>query len=215
MRQDARRHVLAIALLVVGVGLTYGAGWLRPTTAQFEVDFSNIPMEVLDLKGQQVPVSPADAAYLEADAMVALQYGTPGNAVGLNLIYGGGWRTVHTPEGCLPASGWRIVWDRALEIPMGEDAPHPGPLHAKLLRAEGEEEAQLVLFVFAHKGGTAADWAAHSWAVATGPGGAGGLSLMLTAAVAPGAEQQVETRLREFMGVIYPHAVSFWYEGDG
>lgn len=215
MRQDARRHIVAIVLLAVGVGLTCGARWVRPTTARFQVDFSNVPMEVLGLKGQRVPVNPADAAYLEADAMVTLRYGPPPNAIGVDLIYGGEWRTVHTPEGCLPANGWKIVWDRAIDIPVGEDAPHPGPLQGKLLRAERDDVAELVLFVFAHKGGTASDWTGHSWAVATGPRGAGGLSLMVTAPVATGTEEQMEASMREFVQAIYPHAVSFWYEGDG
>jgi hypothetical protein len=211
MRQDARRHILAVLLLAAGVGLVQVAVALRPTTTSYEVDFSGIPMELLGLKGSEVPDDPKVAAYLEAEAMRTLRYGRPPMVLEVSLIYGAAWRTIHTPEGCLPAHGWRVVSSRATEIPMAEDAPHPGPLYAKLMRAERGDEAQLVLFVFAHKGGTAADWVYHSWAVQTGPRGAGGLSLMIAAPALPGQEDQTEALMRRFMRAIYPHAVKFWY----
>lgn len=211
MREDARRYLLAIALMAGGVGLVYGAGSLRPKTASFQVDFSEVPLRVLGFEGREMANDPEDMAYLEADRMRTIRYGEPPDTVEVSLIYGASWRTVHTPEGCFPAQGWSVVWDRPMQIPIGDDAPHPGPLNAKLMRVERDNDALLVLFVFAHRGGTEADWTQHCWAVASGPPGAGGLSLMITAAVRSGKEQEVERRLQDLMSAIYPSAVGFWY----
>ena len=214
MRRDARRRILAIALMAAGVGAVYAAASLRPVALGIHVDLSGIPLELCGLKGVEVANDPDDMAYLEADAMRTLRYGEGADSVEVSVIYGVGWRTVHTPEGCFPSQGWAIAWERALAV-TADNAPHPGPLQGKLMRVEREGEAMLVLFVFAHKGGTSADWAGHSWAVATGPPGAGGLSVMLTARVLPGREDEIETRLCDFMRAVYPHAVGFWYRDSG
>jgi hypothetical protein len=194
-----------------GVGLVYGASSLRPHATSFQADFSEVPLALLGFEGREMENDPEDMAYLEADQMRTIWYGEPPDRAEVSLIYGASWRTVHTPEGCFPAQGWGVVWDRPVQIPTGDDAPHPGPLNAKLMRVERDNDAALVLFVFAHKGGTEADWTRHSWAVATGPPGAGGLSLMITAAARPGKEEEVGRRLRDLMSAIYPSAVKFWY----
>ena len=194
-----------------GVGLVYGASSFRPRAASFQADLSKVPLTLLGLEGHEMPNDPEDMAYLEADQMRTIRYGEPPDTVEVSLIYGASWRTVHTPEGCFPSQGWSIVWDRLVQIPIADDAPHPGPLNAKLMRVERGNRALLVLFVFAHKGGTESDWTQHCWAVATGPPGAGGLSLMITAPVRPGKEQAVKARLRDLMSAVYPFAVSFWY----
>ena len=214
MRPDARRHLLAITLVVGGIGLGQAALWLRPTTASYQVHFSDIPMEVLGLKGCKIPNDPAEAAYLQADAMLSLRYGEPPDVLNVSAIYGAGWRTVHTPEGCFPAHGWRIVSSKATEIPIGDEAPHTGPLHARLMRVERDDEVQLVLFVFAHKGGTHPGWKWHSFLVQTATRGAGGLLLRITAPATLGQESQVEELMDKFMRALYPHAVKFWYAGD-
>jgi hypothetical protein len=79
------------------------------------------------------------------------------------------------------------------------------------MRVERGESAQLVLFIFAHKGGTAIDYAEHAWAVQTGPRGAGGLSLMLSTGIVVD-EERAQVRLMEVAAQVYPHAIAFWYE---
>ena len=211
MREDARRYLLAIALMAGGVGLVYGASSLRPQATSFQVDFSGVPLQLLGFEGRETENDPEDMVYLEADQMRTIRYGEPPDQVEVSLIYGSSWRTVHTPEGCFPAEGWTVVWDRPMQISTGDDPSHSAPLNAKLMRVERDDNALLVLFVFAHKGGTEADWTQHCWAVATGSPGAGGLSLMITAGPRPGKEEEVKGRLLDFMRAVYPLAVEFWY----
>jgi hypothetical protein len=150
-------------------------------------------------------------AYLEADVMRTVAYGQPPEWVTVSVIYGGSWRTVHSPAQCYPAAGWQVVWEHDAIIPVKQDLPHGKPVLGRIMRVERDDQAQMVLFVFAHKGGTAIDYAEHAWAVQTGPPGAGGLSLMLSSPLF-GSEKHTQGRLISAASQIYPHAVSFWYE---
>jgi len=215
MRQDARRHLVAIAALLVGIGLAAGARLARPERASYTVDFSAVPMRIAGMHGRQLPEDPEVAEYLEADRMRTIAYGEGDEQVTASLIYGSTWRTVHTPAQCYPASGWSVVWEEDTMISTREPLPHPPPLMGRVMRVEREAEAQMVLFVFAHKGGTSIDYAEHSWAVATGPPGAGGLSLMISTPLAPGdTEEAARERLAAVAAELYPHAVAFWYQGS-
>ncbi len=213
MRQNARRHLVAIAALLLGIGLAVGARLARPERASYTVDFSTIPMQIAGMHGRELPEDPAVAEYLEADQMRTIAYGEGNEQVNVSLIYGSTWRTVHTPAQCYPASGWSVVWEEDTMITTTVPLPHPPPLMGRVMRVERDGEAEMVLFVFAHKGGTSIDYAEHSWAVATGPPGAGGLSLMISTPLAPGdTEGAARERLATVAAELYPHAVAFWYE---
>lgn len=215
MRQHARRHLVAIAALLLGIGLSVGARLARPAASAYDVDFSHVPLTLAGLQGRELPYDRETAQYLEADAMRTIAYGAGSAAVVASLIYGASWRTVHTPAQCYPAQGWAVVWEELINLSVDAPLPHPPPVLARLMRVERDGEAQLVLFVFAHKGGTAPDYAEHVWAVMTGPPGAGGLSLMLSTPVpSDGAEEAARQRLVRLAAELYPHAVAFWY-ADG
>jgi len=175
------------------------------------VDLGAVPMQVGDMEGVVLPEDEGVQAYLEAETMKTIAYGEPPQMVTLSVIYGGSWRTVHSPAQCYPAAGWQVVWERDAVVPVAQDLPHPKPVLGKLMRVELGERAQLVLFVFAHKGGTAMDYAEHAWAVQTGPRGAGGLSLMLSAPLFAD-EEKAQQRLIEVASAVYPPVISFWYE---
>lgn len=148
--------------------------------------------------------------YLEADIVLTLGYGEGIEQITANVIYGATWRTVHSPAQCYPAAGWLVVEEKDTVIPAATSLPHDGPVKGTFMRVQRDEAALLVLFVFAHKGGTSLNYTEHSWAVATGPPGAGGLSLMITAHLV-GDEAEVRERLLRLAGELYPHAVAFWY----
>jgi len=198
-------------VLLAGIILAPVVRDMRPRAVQYHVDLAAIPMQVNDLEGTVLPEDEGVQAYLEAETMKTIAYGEPPQAVTLSVIYGGSWRTVHSPAQCYPAAGWQVVWERDAVVPIEEDLPHAKPVLGRLMRVERDERAQLVLFVFAHKGGTAIDYAEHAWAVQTGPQGAGGLSLMLSAAVFTD-EEKAQDRLIEVASVVYPRVISFWYE---
>ncbi len=210
MRSNARRHTIAIVALIVGIALSVGARHLRPREAGYEVDLSAIPLQLAGMEGRQLPADEAIKEYLEADVMRTLAYGEGIEQITVNIIYGATWRTVHTPAQCYPASGWSIVEEDNAIVPVDASLPHPDLVLGRIIEVERDEATQLVLFIFAHKGGTSIDYAEHSWAVATGPPGAGGLSLMFTSAVFSNREA-VRKRLIRLAGELYPRAIAFWY----
>ncbi|MFO8080403.1 MAG: exosortase-associated EpsI family protein, partial [Armatimonadota bacterium] len=183
----------------------------RPQEADHQVDLSAIPMQIDGMQGQVLPEDEGVQAYLEADAMRTVAYGEPPDSVAVSAIYGASWRTVHSPAQCYPAAGWQVVWERDAIVPVAQDLPHPKPVLGRLMHAAHGDRAQLVLFIFAHKGGTSIDYAEHAWAVQTGPRGAGGLSLMLSTNLL-GDEEEARQRLTEVAAAVYPHVISFWYE---
>lgn len=186
----------------------------RPGEARYEVDFSTVPLQVAGMQGKELPEAPEVARVLEADAMRSIAYGQGLERVTVSLIYGRSWRTVHTPAQCYPTTGWRIIWQNEVVIPAQERMlPHAPPLVGKLMRVERDDAIQLVLFVFAHKGGTSIDYAEHCWAVATGPPGAGGLSILLSTPLIGDEVEAAKARLLSVAAGVYPHAVRFWYEG--
>lgn len=214
MRSYALRHLVAIAALAAGIGLAALARHARPEHSRYHVDFSTIPLEVAGLQGRELPYDTKVAEYLEAEEMRTIAYGEGPTQVVVSIIYGASWRTVHTPAQCYPASGWSVVWEENTTIVPEVPLPHEGPVRAHLMRVEREGAAELVLFIFAHKGGTSIDYAEHSWAVATGPPGAGGLSLMLSTVVAArDTEAQARKRLAKVAAELYPYVVAFWYPG--
>ena len=211
MRQNATQHLIAAAVLVAGIALTPVMHTLRPKSVQYEVDLSAIPLEVDGMEGHVLPDDEGVQAYLEADVMKTVAYGEPPDYVTLSVIYGGSWRTVHSPAQCYPAAGWQVVWERDTVVPIEQDLPHPKPVLGRLMRVELEDQAQMVLFIFAHKGGTSIDYAEHAWAVQTGPRGAGGLSLMLSTPLYSD-EEAAQHRLVDVASAAYPRVISFWYE---
>jgi hypothetical protein len=211
MRPNATRHLIAAAVLAAGVVMAPVVRDARPTGAEYELDLSAMPMQIDDMRGQVLPGDEGVQAYLEADAMRTVAYGEPPDTVSVSVIYGGSWRTVHSPAQCYPAAGWHVVWERDAIVPVEQDLPHDKPVLGRLMHAERGDQAQLVLFIFAHKGGTAINYTEHAWAVQTGPRGAGGLSLMLSTTL-HGDEEQARQRLTETAGAVYPPIISFWYE---
>lgn len=211
MRPNAAGHLVAATVLLAGIVLAPMVQRMRPEGVQYEVDLSAIPMEIDGMKGRVLPDDEGVQAYLEADVMKTIAYGEPPDTIAVSVIYGGSWRTVHSPAQCYPAAGWQVVWEEDAVVPIEGDLPHDRPVLARLMRVEREDQAQLVLFIFAHKGGTSIDYAEHAWAVQTGPQGAGGLSLMISAPVS-GDEEKTQHRLTEVAAAVYPPVISFWYE---
>ncbi|MFP4250283.1 MAG: exosortase-associated EpsI family protein [Armatimonadota bacterium] len=211
MRPNASRHLIAAAILAAGITAAPMVREARPQGADYQIDLSAIPMQIEGMEGQVLPDDEGVQAYLEADAMRTVAYGEPPDAVSVSVIYGGSWRTVHSPAQCYPSAGWQVVWERDAIVPIEQDLPHGKPVLGRLMRAEYAGRAQLVLFIFAHKGGTSIDYAEHAWAVQTGPRGAGGLSLMLSTNLL-GDEDEARRRLTEIAAAVYPHVVSFWYD---
>lgn len=201
--------------MLVGVVVTYGVRASRPESVHYAPDFAKVPMELAGYTGSEVPKDQELAEYLEADDIRGIRYQRGDDLADVSLIYGQSWRTVHTPKACLPSAGWSVMWEEYVQVPCDPaELPHPGPVRGELMRADRDGQSMLVLFVFAHQGGSEADYVKHSFAVMSGPPGSGGLSIMMTSPIDRRGEDHAREVLLEVMAALYPHAVSFWYR-DG
>ncbi len=200
--------------MLLSAAITWGMRTIRPEVIAYDPDFDAVPLQLAGFTGEVVPRDEAIAEYLEADEMRSLAYRRDDVIVDASLIHGLSWRTVHTPAACLPSQGWNVEWERAVTVPLEAAAPHEGPVRGQLMRVNRGDYSMMVLFVFAHKGGTNPDYAEHSLAVMSGPRGAGGLSIMLTTAITQRGPFPARQDLLDLMGGIYPYAVDFWYRDD-
>lgn len=212
MHSDTRRHLIALALLLAG-GAWANLIWARqPREARYRPAFDAVPRQVASLRGKELPVEQRIFDYLGADAMLDLRYTDGVRRVDLTFVYGTDWRAVHSPLSCLPQQGWQVDERKLLELPAPPACPHPGPISGQLLRAHKPSGAEmLVLYVFAHKGGTTGDWVKQGWAVSQTPRGTGGLMLLLSTPVVNGDAAGASKLLEEVFGSAYTPAVSFWY----
>lgn len=213
MLTDKGRHLVALVLLLVGA-VSANLLWAgRAPEVHYKVDFRNVPMQVAGLQGALKPTEQRIFAYLGADAMQEYIYKNDKRRVDLTLVYGTDWRAVHSPLSCLPQQGWQVDEQRQLRLRAPSGCPHPGPINGQVLRAhkpDGRE--QLVMYVFAHKGGTSGDWIKQGWEVARQPRGSGGLMVLLSMSVPRGDVKTAQSLLEEVFGGVYVPATAFWYQ---
>lgn len=215
MQLDPRRSVVAVVLLLAGAAVANTLLLRRPAEVRYTASFDRVPLEIGDLKGAPAPVEQRIYEYLDADAMMDINYQGPHKTeASLSLIYGSDWRTVHSPLSCFQQQGWLVDETREIEIPAPPDCPHPGPLKARMLRVHKSTQSLLALYSFAHKGGTEADWTRQSLAVAATPPGTGGVIIALSTPYGEHGLQAAMERAQLLLSTAYGPAVSFWYAED-
>lgn len=204
---------MALALVLAG-GVWANLLWSRRAPeVSYRVDFARVPRQVAGLRGSTVPVDQRIFVYLGADAMEELLYTDGRHRVDLALIYGTDWRAVHSPLSCLPQQGWQVDERRLVTLAAPPGCPHPGPLNGQLLLAHKPDgRRQLVLYVFAHRGGTSGDWVQQGLAVARTPRGTGGLMVLLSMPLGKGDTRTAQALLEEVLRSVYLPAVGFWYQ---
>lgn len=205
MSSPARRYLTALAIVIVLGGAAEAMRLTRPREAQYRPDFSTVPLRIGDYQGRDLPVDESIYRYLAAGGMLEREYEGPAGSVRLTILYAADWRSVHSPTGCYPATGWEVLEDRAVDLPAA-GSRSAEPLHARLLRVRKGEQERLAVFSFAYAGGTTADWAQMTIRVALGRRGAGGLVFTLSTPSDPGAL----ARLGEIYAAAYPEAIRFW-----
>jgi len=204
--QDARRYLAALAVLVVLGGASEALRWTRDRQAHYQPDFAGVPIRIGDFQGHDRPVDQSIFEFLAAGGMLERDYTGPEGMVRLSVIYAANWRSVHSPMGCYPAQGWEVLDERPVDFPVQASAE---PLHARLLRVKKDDRERLVIFSFAYKGGSTADWAMLPFRIMLGPPGAGGLVFTLSTSAAPDRQAALQ-RLAEIFAAAYPPAVAFW-----
>jgi hypothetical protein len=211
MQTDTRRYLTAIVLLLAGAAYANLLWARRAPEVHFDVSFRDLPRQVGDMTGAPVPVEKRIFDYLGADAMDELEYTTGQRSVRVSLVYGRDWRAVHSPLSCLPQQGYQVQRKQMVDLPAPLGTPHPGPLHGQQILGRRGTDGLLVLYVFAHEGGTTGDWVKQGWAVSETPRGSGGLMISLSTPVVGGDVAAAEKVLRQLLSAIYVPAVSFWY----
>jgi EpsI family protein len=197
---------MALAVVVVLGGAGEGLRLSRPRTADYHPSFAAVPQQIGAYQGQDLPVDQSIYRFLSASGMLERVYVGPGEPVQLTVLYAADWRSVHSPTGCYPASGWEILEEQSVDfaVPAGGEA-----LHTRLLRVRRGDRERLALFSFAYPGGTTADWSTMGVKVALGPRGAGGLVFTLSTDLGGDYEAALK-RLDLILATAYPPAIAFW-----
>lgn len=211
MSATARRYIVAIIILLAAAAAVEAVRIVSSAPPAFAPDFATLPMKIGDYQGQNREVDEFIRKYLGAEQMLERLYTGPDGLVSVTLIYGAQWRDVHSPVSCFPAQGWLIVTDDPIQVPVSANSPTPGAIHARLLRVVKNDQYRLAAFAFCHPGGTTSNWIYQGWKVLTGPRGAGGVIVILNTEPIPDLKA-ARQRLNQFLAVVYPHAVSFWYQ---
>jgi len=202
---------VAIGLLLAGAAYANLLWARRAPEVRYRLDFKAIPRQIGDMRATRVPVDERIFNYLGADAMDEFKYASADREAHLSLVYGVDWRAVHSPLSCLPQQGWQVYTRKLVDIPAPPGCPHPGPLQGQMLEGRRGEQQILVLYVFAHRGGTTGDWVKQGWVVSQSPRGTGGLMLSLSTYPQAGETGEARALLEEVLTSVYVPAVSFWY----
>ncbi|MCX7598154.1 MAG: EpsI family protein [Armatimonadetes bacterium] len=213
MQRYTVRYLVACTLLAV-VGLAGHALTRRQPQGHVKPpDWAHtLPRHVGGWTGQDIAPDKEVADYLAADALLVRRYTREGRVVDVTAVFGTRWRALHSPAGCYPSQGWQIQERSEIEIaPLGP-LPHPGPLHAEKLVVKQADRHLLVLYLYAHPGGTTASWVQQCLKVTSSRGASGGIVLIVNAEFTPQTESKVEADARQLVSLIYPYLVKHWYE---
>jgi exosortase D (VPLPA-CTERM-specific) len=123
---------------------------------------------------------------------------------------------VHSPEICLPGSGWEIAWLERTDI--ADNVGWPTAFNINRAVIQKGEVRQLVYYWFEQRGRKVAwDFAAKGWLVIDGvtTGYTDGAMVRLTTQINPGeTEDKAEERLRSVLDAALPVLPRFIPEGD-
>lgn len=202
--------MITTALAIALAAIVWQAMPARDTAPYSRESFALFPTELGDWRSSpHTKLNPKTERTLGADDyrqvdLVSPEWQTP---VGLFMAWyadqsqGG----VHSPEICLPATGWEIAWLERSEI--SQTLNYPDPFNINRAVIQKGETRMLVYYWFDQRGRKIAwDLAAKFNLLADGvtTGSTAGAIVRLTTLIAPGesdtdAERRLESALRELM----------------
>jgi EpsI family protein len=132
-------------------------------------DFAQFPVQIAEWERiREEPVDIATEAQLGADGLVSRTYAQPSNGKSANLFIAwfqsqrAGTSQPHSPQVCLPASGW--VPEMVGTIEIGTTA---GPITVnRYVIAKGNERAVVLYWYQTPRRVVAGEWAAKFWLMA-------------------------------------------------
>jgi exosortase D (VPLPA-CTERM-specific) len=205
------RALVTGALMMVAVAVAWELAPARATAAPDREPFALFPARLEDWRAG--PPERLDAGveralgaddYHQVD-LVSPDWGVP---VGLFMAWyadqtqGG----VHSPEVCLPGSGWEIAWLERTDV--AADIGHPGAFHLNRAIIQKGQTRMMVYYWFEQRGRKVAwDMAAKFHLLMDGiaTGQTDGAMLRLTTPIAPGeSDADAEARLQDALAAVVP-----------
>jgi len=214
---EPSRAMITAAMLVVGATLAWQA--LPERTLQ-EIDresFALFPRQLGDWQQSGPPQSleASVAVVLGADDYRSVTFAKPGADVGIGLFMA--WYNdqsqggVHSPEICLPGSGWEIAWLERSDVTQQMDWDTPFNINRAII--QNGETRMLVYYWFEQKGRKVAwDFAAKFYLLvdAITTGRSDGALVRLTTLIASGEnDDDAEARLNEVLVELMPQLPRF------
>ena len=194
--------VAALILVITSIPLVHGIGIAPPVPLR--QSFSKFPMEIRQWQGRKVFIDPKMVTATQCQAHLNAEYNNPGShhSVSLWIAYyetqkkAGGF--VHSPELCLPASGWHIIKTGIIDIAPGK------PVKYMLMNQSGSRI--LVYYWFQERGRWLANeyinklYMAYDGLVRRRTDGA--LIRLITSV--PGSVEAAQGRLTSFASLLIP-----------
>lgn len=133
-----RYRLLILNSLLLSALLLSQWGRHSENTPALPTDFLRpLHLPFRDWQATDTPVSPADRALLEPDALLLRRYqSASGEAAELAVIAGHRKKSLHTPAFCMAGSGWQTLWEQNCQIAL------PGrniPAVRALMTADGRQ----------------------------------------------------------------------------
>ncbi|MFO7948354.1 MAG: EpsI family protein [Armatimonadota bacterium] len=214
MQHITTRYIAAALILLLGGGGYIAVDQLRPRQGDYSPDFEAIPRTIDGYSAEELPVEEWVFNFLEADRMLELAYTSEEPSrppVHVNFVYGKHWRSIHTPIHCYPAQGWLIVSQKAVTIPLANDASDGDAVEVNQVHVSKNDTEMIIWYVLAYVGGTTANWTRMGFEVATGPRGGGGMVITLSTTVDRSDPAKTDMLLAAFVRKIYPPLRRSWY----
>jgi EpsI family protein len=140
------------AILTAGVVLVHGLGPQRALELRAPLE-AVVATSVVDMSGQDLQVSEAEARVAGFSDYLFRVYGEPGSASRWVSLYVGYYesqmqgRTIHSPKNCLPGSGWEPLAASVASVPVPG-----GEVEVNRYVLQREEERALVLYWYQGRG---------------------------------------------------------------
>ena len=150
-----RSLFMILAVLMMGAGFA----WLQKDGAPGQIpghrSLSEFPVAVGGYTGVPLPIDRKTADLLNADGTASILYEKPGSKDPAILFFGVYYdrqtpeKNIHSPENCLPSSGWAVLSRKTIALDL---VPGQPPVPASLDLIQKGLERQLVLYWYQERG---------------------------------------------------------------
>jgi exosortase D (VPLPA-CTERM-specific) len=207
---QASPAMIAVAVVTVAATVAWHTAPERATTTPVREPFYLFPRQIGDWQQSGLPqtLEASVATGLGADDYHSIQLVRDGAAADVGLFIA--WYAdqsqggVHSPEICLPSSGWEIAWLERTDVTdsMGSDTP----FNINRAIIQRGQSRMMVYYWFEQKGRRIAwDFAAKYWLLVDGitTGRTDGALVRLTTPIIEGeTDAQAEARLQDVMAQV-------------